>query len=198
MTHPTGARRPGAARNENARAAILKAASELLASDGYDRLTIEGIASRAGVGKPTIYRWWSSKSALLAECLVGETLMPEAFTPATSDDIVADIRDWLLDIIRFVNRDRNQELLKSLIAAAVASPDVSTGLSRHLGASPDSLDGRLRAAVASGQLVADAPVQHITDYLIGAIIVRIVSGVGFVESDADVFARTVLAGSLGR
>jgi len=198
MTTLEGARRPGAPRNEQARIAILTAASELLASNGYDHLTIEGIAARAGVGKPTIYRWWSSKSALIAECLVDETLMPEAFTPRTTDDVVADITAWLLDIIHFVNRDHNAVLLRSLVAAAVANPEVGTQLGRHLGASPDSLDGRLRAAVEAGQLAADTPVQHISEFLIGAIIVRIVSGVGFEESDADVFTRTVLAGSIVR
>ncbi len=84
-------RRPGAARNEKARLAILRAASELIAIEGYDHLTIEGIAARAKVGKPTIYRWWSSKSELLAECLVDDTLMPDSFRPQTTDDVVDDI-----------------------------------------------------------------------------------------------------------
>jgi AcrR family transcriptional regulator len=196
MSSPTSTHRGGATRSEKARLAILRAASELVVIDGYEHLTIEGIAARAKVGKPTIYRWWPSKGALLAECLVDEMLMPEEFTPPKTDDVVADITTWLLEIIRFVNRDRNAVLLKSLVAAAVANPDVGTQLSRHLGASPDSVDGRLRAAVASGQLVPDAPIQHITEFLLGAIVIRIVSDTGFVDADAAIFVRIVLAGSL--
>ena len=58
-------RRPGAARSEKARLAILQATAELIAINGYEHLTIEGIAARAKVGKPTIYRWWASKSELI-------------------------------------------------------------------------------------------------------------------------------------
>jgi AcrR family transcriptional regulator len=196
MTVLSTTRGPGAARSENARRAILSAASELLVTKGYEHLTIEGIAARAHVGKPTIYRWWSSKSALIAECLVAETLMPDSFVPPNTGDVVADLTSWLLEVIRFVNRDNNRVLLRSLVAAAVENADVGAQLALHLGAGPDSLDGRLAAAVAGGELVATAPAPQITDLLIGVIVVRILSGAGFEESDAEVFVRTVLGGAV--
>src|SRR5205807_149149 len=46
-----------------------KATWELLEELGYLNLTIEGVAQRAGVGKATIYRWWPSKGALVAEAI---------------------------------------------------------------------------------------------------------------------------------
>ncbi len=64
--------RPGRAperRNQQARAAILHAADDLLAEHGFDKLTIEGIAARAGVAKQTIYRWWPSKVEVLLDTL---------------------------------------------------------------------------------------------------------------------------------
>jgi AcrR family transcriptional regulator len=42
---------------------------ELLAEAGYEGLTIERVAARAGVGKPTIYRRWSSKAALVVDTI---------------------------------------------------------------------------------------------------------------------------------
>ena len=189
-------RRPGAARNEKARLAILRAASELLTIQGYDHLTIEGIAARAKVGKPTIYRWWSSKSELLVECLADDTLMPDAFRPQTSDDVVADITRWFLAIIRFVREDSNAALIRSLIAAAVDNTEVAVQLSSRLGATPEALDGRLLSAVASGQLATDTPVFHISEMLIGAIILRVVGARPFEPRDARKFVRTVLSGSV--
>ncbi len=62
--------RSGPVRSEAARLAILDAAVALFAERGYDHLTIEGIARRAGVGKQTIYRWWSSKGDVIAEAIL--------------------------------------------------------------------------------------------------------------------------------
>ena len=62
MTSSTG--RP---RSEEAHQAILDATLALLGEVGYSALTVEGVAQRAGVGKATIYRRWSSKLPLVVE-----------------------------------------------------------------------------------------------------------------------------------
>lgn len=49
-------------RSERARRAILDAAFDLVSRKGFAKLTIEAIAAQAGVGKPTIYRWWRSRA----------------------------------------------------------------------------------------------------------------------------------------
>ncbi|GGN64180.1 hypothetical protein GCM10011579_033360 [Streptomyces albiflavescens] len=48
---------------------ILDAARDVLSAQGYTALTIEAVATAAGVGKSTIYRWWPSKEALVADAL---------------------------------------------------------------------------------------------------------------------------------
>ena len=59
----------GRPRSEKSRRAILDATLELLAEQGFDGLSIEGIADRAGVGKTTIYRRWNNKEALVSAAL---------------------------------------------------------------------------------------------------------------------------------
>lgn len=51
------------------REAILRATRELLAEVGFARLSIEAVARRASVGKPTIYRWWPDKSQLVFDAV---------------------------------------------------------------------------------------------------------------------------------
>ncbi|PCC73587.1 transcriptional regulator, TetR family [Nannocystis exedens] len=57
-------------RSATARRAILEAARALVLEVGYARLTVEGIAGKAGVGKQTIYRWWPSKGAVVFEAFL--------------------------------------------------------------------------------------------------------------------------------
>jgi AcrR family transcriptional regulator len=76
---PDPARRSG-----RAHAAILDATRELIVEVGYDSMSIEGIAGRAGVGKQTIYRWWPSKAALVLDMWTPEVEEQLGF-PDTGD-----------------------------------------------------------------------------------------------------------------
>ena len=56
---------------------IVAATLQLLADGGYDALTIEAVASSAGVGKATVYRRWSGKEELVVEAVASLTEQPE-------------------------------------------------------------------------------------------------------------------------
>jgi AcrR family transcriptional regulator len=68
--------RVGRPRSKQAQEAILSATLEVLAEGGYTALGIEQVATRAGVGKTTIYRWWASKEELVIDAI--KTLQAEA------------------------------------------------------------------------------------------------------------------------
>ena len=53
---------------------ILKAVSDALFDVEYHQLTVEDVASRAGVGKSTIYRWWKHKADLVLDAFKQHTL----------------------------------------------------------------------------------------------------------------------------
>jgi AcrR family transcriptional regulator len=58
--------------------AIVDAAIDALVREGYDRLSMEGVATAAGVGKATVYRRWSSKAELVIDAMA--TLKPSIDT----------------------------------------------------------------------------------------------------------------------
>ena len=60
----------GRPRSEDSHEAVLGAVLDLLDKEGYGAVTIEGVARQAGVGKQTIYRWWPSRHALVADVVL--------------------------------------------------------------------------------------------------------------------------------
>lgn len=62
---------PGRPRSVKSHQAMLQAARELLAEVGFEAMSIDAIAARAGVGKTTIYRRYSGKEELVADAIEG-------------------------------------------------------------------------------------------------------------------------------
>lgn len=69
MTNEQATRKAGRPRSAESHQAIISATLELLAEEGFEAMSIEGIAARAGVGKTTIYRRWPSKNELVVDAL---------------------------------------------------------------------------------------------------------------------------------
>ncbi|MFG3143165.1 TetR/AcrR family transcriptional regulator [Streptomyces sp. M41(2017)] len=96
---PAGRPAPDATRrSEKSRRAIFAAALALVGESGYPKTTIEGIAARAGVGKQTIYRWWSSKAEVLLDAFMdlGEQAAraagQEPYALPDTGDLAADLK----------------------------------------------------------------------------------------------------------
>lgn len=163
--------RSGPVRSTAAREAILDATARLFHGQGYDRLTIEGIAREAGVGKQTIYRWWPSRGALIGECLAEGRLIPVDFVVPDTGDLLADVETWLNSVLSILDAPQGGELLRSLVAAATEDAGVGAHLGESLGVE-QHLSDRMRAGIRDGQLPDDSPVQEIGRAILGAIIVE--------------------------
>src|SRR5690349_15243649 len=88
-----------ARRNPEPTAAILEAALVMASESGLAKVSIEGIAARAGVGKRTIYRWWPSKGSVVLDAWAQrlENLSYEDLQSAQSDDFEGDLKQILKD-----------------------------------------------------------------------------------------------------
>lgn len=116
-----GGERPGRKRSEQSRLAILTAAYELVAEIGYARLTIEGIAARAGTGKQTIYRWWPSKADVVLDALATKA---DLHIPIPDEgSYAADLRAFLLASFALGNQSSLIDILRALMAQAQIDPE---------------------------------------------------------------------------
>ena len=159
-------RPPGRPRSAEADRAILDAALALFVERGFDNVSIDDIAERAGVARTTVYRRWSSKAALIAEAIASERGAPELDVDAQA---------------------RSPGRLFDALARALTAPDMKTIMARLIGASVDHpeliaaywrtyMEPRrlaalrlLEAAQASGQLPPDADVSIVLDVISGAV-----------------------------
>ncbi|WP_161490302.1 TetR/AcrR family transcriptional regulator [Agromyces aureus] len=160
--------RRGPVRSEAARIAILEATARLFETRGYDQLTMEGIAAEAHVGKQTIYRWWPSKSAVVADCMVEGLLLREYMSPPDTGDLRVDLTAWVDGILTFLEHG-GASLVKSLVAAAIDQPSIGDRLGEALGIN-HLLNARLESAIDAGQFSPTRPTQSFARALVGAIV----------------------------
>ena len=91
-------RRPGRPRSEQAEQAIIEATLDLFAEQGFEGVCVEAVATRAGVGKATIYRRWPNKEELLLAAFGSlKSPFPEPKGISVRDDLLAMVEVMCAD-----------------------------------------------------------------------------------------------------
>ena len=106
--------RPGG-RTARIRAAALEATVSALIEHGYDGLTMERIADRAGVNKTTLYRRWGSRTGLVVDA-VESYAAAQADVPDTGD-IDEDLRRWARSIYTMLTGTVSGALVRAIFSA---------------------------------------------------------------------------------
>ncbi|WP_026151433.1 TetR/AcrR family transcriptional regulator [Streptomyces prunicolor] len=164
----------GRTRSESTRQAILEATRDELAASGYDKLSIDRIATAAGAGKQTVYRWYRSKNELVAECILEGYVPARTAVVADSGEVRGDLRAWLRGFADFLARTENASLIRACTAAAAESDEVAAKFyERVTAANEAALTARLDGAVRLGQLRADTSTAAVAEALIGAMLYRL-------------------------
>src|SRR3954464_5473965 len=117
-------------RSERARRAILSAAFELCRERGYDRMSVEAIADRAGVGKQTIYRWWPSKGAVILDAL--NDYVGDVSDFPDSGDVRADLRQQMSGVSALLGSEEFGPVYRAVIASAQSDPELARALSEGI------------------------------------------------------------------
>ncbi|MGD3105122.1 TetR/AcrR family transcriptional regulator [Streptomyces sp. YGL11-2] len=165
--------RRGRPRSAAADSAIIEAVLRLI-EDGCSiaELSMERIAREAGVGKATVYRRWSGKSALMLDVM--RSL--DAPTPPLDG---TSVRDDLVSLLEFLRRrglaKRSSALLRTVVSHVQAQPELwaeyheTVVRARH-----EALLGVLRRGVANGEIRADRDLDALVDLFVGPMLARAV------------------------
>jgi AcrR family transcriptional regulator len=158
-------------RSEKSRRAIVTATRELLLERGFDGLTIEAVAARAGVGKQTIYRWWPSRPALVADVMLEDADRILASVNHT-DDLSADLVGWVGKLAQSLTTGRGSAMLRTLTVACMEHEETAVKLRAGFSAPlHDSVQTRL---LADG--IDAATAESAADAIVGGVVYPILSG----------------------
>src|SRR5688572_7086042 len=181
-------------RSESSHRAIIAATQELLVDVGYRKLTIEGVAARAGVGKQTIYRWWPSRAALALEAYLAgsDALQPPPDSGSARED-VRRLLDWLVAVLAEPIGGR---VVAGLVADLQHDPELAERFHRDVvPARRRAMLDALERARERGEIRADADLELAVDALHGAVFYRLLlSGEPLDPAFAEGLADQVLAG----
>ena len=169
-TEATAPRQVGRPRDPRVDAAIVDATLQLLAEGGYSALTMEAVATLAGVGKATLYRRYTGKEQLVVDALA---------TMSEPAEVVqgASVRDELVARLEAVRRKSDSSLagkiFPRLVSASAESPELMRNYRRQV-LLPRRLAfaAALRRGVEEGLVRPDVDVDHAIDLLIGPMVYR--------------------------
>src|SRR5580658_7360253 len=167
--------RSGRPRSERVHQAILTAARELLMEEGFAAMRLEHVAARAGVGKATIYRRWSSKQAL-AQDLLSQLAAPHiavADTDNTHDELLAVVANPM----RAVTETDFGPVIKAMLSQIASNPTIGDPFrATVVGARRAEVARVIERGIARGDLRKDADVALATELLVGPVYFRLMFG----------------------
>jgi AcrR family transcriptional regulator len=160
----------GRPRSEVTRKAILRAALDLCARDGYQNVTMKGIAQAAGSGRQTVYRWWQTKAQVLMESLI-EILAEDVQPPPDSGDPQADLVAFLQETFALARGVAGQVVV-GLMADAQSDPGLAADLRAKIIGPRRAV---LRSVLARGAVPADLDLELAVDLVYGAMWYRLLN-----------------------
>jgi AcrR family transcriptional regulator len=189
MTASIEARRPGRPRSVEVDRAILFAALDEYGEHGFEGMSVDAVAARAGVSKATIYRRFESKLELVtaAMYLVAEERKPSPDTGSLAGDLHA-----LLDQLVALTQDQTLGCnVRMMVADGMRNPELAAVHEEFVQYRRAGTLAVFTRAIERGELRADIDVQVAADVLTGPIFYRHL--VSHMPVDDEYAARVVEA-----
>lgn len=164
MTSALAVERPlGRPRSHEADQAILRAAVELCATEGFEGTTVEAVAARAGVGKTTVYRRYPNRVGLVvaAATAVCSGLADDADTGSVREDL----RLVTSGMLRTLGTALTRAMLVQIAAAASRVPELRDAQRDFVAARRAVTTSAIRRGVDRGELREDTDVDLMADLI---------------------------------
>jgi AcrR family transcriptional regulator len=190
-----GGGRRGRRRSASSQDAVLSATMAILGEVGYVALTLDAVATRAGVSRATIYRWWPSKASLVVEAL--DRVIPTA-VPLPTGDTRTDVRSVVQATLDNYIRTPFGANLAAIASDAVADPDATTRLVEMFGPRRAADSSVLLAGAGRGDLPHDVDVQLLLDIVMGTLVFRQLIGVQTDDVIVDQLTDLIVSGRAPR
>jgi AcrR family transcriptional regulator len=188
-------RPPGAAAESHA--AIMDAVYALLQEGPAKELSMEGVAKRAGVGKPTLYKWWPSKAALIM-AMFHERIAVAVKAPATAATAEEALRTTMRRLIKGLN-GLFGKVLADLIAEGQSDPALLRDLFEdHIKVRQAADIAEVERAKATGEFATVVDPALLVDVLFGSLVYRRLLGLPLTEQYGDALLDAALRGALPR
>lgn len=160
------ARTVGRKRDPSLEPRLLSAALEVYAREGWLGLTFDAVARASGVGKPAIYRRWSSREALLVTAF-NRTNFPTARDWGSFE---GDVRDFVLQWVEWHKTPFMAQAGSRILIDCTSNRDLGQ-LYNEVVVAPRGTAARqvTRRAIARGEIPADTPPSLMPDLVMGSI-----------------------------
>ena len=168
-----GPRKPGRPRDAQRDRAILQSTFKILNTQGYAGLTIEGVAADANVGRPTIYRRWPSKPALVVAALMTSDRL--ALPVPDSGSLRGDLIALQVHQVELMNSPQSRRVTAGLVADLAADPELAEiYVTQYLAPRRATVWQVLQRGVDRGELAPDTDFAFVYDLLMGPLFMRAV------------------------
>lgn len=159
-------------------AAILEAALAGLADQGYDRMSMDDVASRARVGKAAIYRRWSSKAEVVAEAIAHWRRQRGPGEPPDTGSLRGDIESLVSSVPDYDESDLHTiKVIAGVATAATRDPVLAAAIDDLVLSTPRRLmTSVLDRAVARGEIPAGRDLSLVADTALGLNVLRVITG----------------------
>lgn len=176
-----GTQRPGG-RTARVRAAVLRAAGDVLAEQGFAHLDLADLARRAVVGRTTVYRRWGTVTNVVTDLLA--EMAAESVSRTETGTLLGDLRANAHLVLRTLTDPRQGALFKAVMAAATCDDGTAAALRTFYATRVAEWAPCVRQAIDRGEVPVGTDAEEVIRAVSAPLYYRMLTGVAPLDEAA--------------